>query len=364
MKLVDKKNIYIFFIITIIILYDHVILNGLEKMCFSTFFDYKLIKRPSLKCEKIENVTLKCLGMPSGHAQSITIFALLLFYYKQISFNTSILLIILVSLQRVFSEAHTVLQVLTGIIVGSLYSYIYISNHLSYKCLFYILGITFILICTIMYKIEIELYKPIPNWVDSSMISSIQKKRTSPFYLKFLYILANSVTQGRTFITWNQLEDYLDILIEKITETNIQFDGVVGIKTGGAIISDYVSKKLNIPNYKIKISREEYHCDKKPVDTFNDIYQRSILGNLGVYSVCEPIKEDIQGKNIILIDEMITTGKTMNEAITYVKNVKHTNVVLPVCISFLKNTFKHDNNYQLIHVLNGVSSVWPWGYDN
>lgn len=362
MKLVDKKNVYIFFIIAIIIIYDHIILNGIEKMCFNAFFDYKLIKRPSLRCETIENVTLKCVGMPSGHAQSITIFALLLFYYRYISFNTSILLIILISLQRVFSKAHTILQVLTGIIVGSMYSYIYISNHLSYKCLFYILGITFVIICTIMYKIEIELYKPIPNWVDTTMISSIQKKRTSPFYLKFFSILVNSLIQGRTFITWDQLEDYLDILIEKIKETNIQFDGVVGIKTGGAIISDYVSKKLNIPNYKIKISREEYHCDKKPVDTFNDIYQRNIIGNLGVYSVCESIKENIEGKNIILIDEMITTGKTMNEAITYLKNVKHANIVLPVCISFSKNRFKHDYNF--IHILNGLTAVWPWGYDN
>ena len=364
MKLVDKKNAYIFFIIAIIILYDHIILNGLEKMCFNAFFDYKLIKRPSLRCEKIENETLKCVGMPSGHAQSITIFALLLYYYGYISFNTSALLIIFVSLQRVFSTAHTILQVITGIIFGLLYTYIYISNHLSYKCLFYILGITFVLIFTITYKIEIELYKPIPKWVDNSMISSIEKKRTSPFYLKFLSILVNSVIQGRTFIRWNQLEDYLDILIEKITYTSIQFDGVVGIKTGGAIISDYVSKKLNIPNYKIKLSREEYHCDKKPVDTFNDVYQRNILGNLGVYSVCEPIKENIEGKNIILIDEMITTGKTMNEAITYLKNVKHANIILPVCISFSKNRFNHDNNYQLIHVLNGAASVWPWGYDN
>lgn len=362
MKLVDKKNVYIFFIIAIIIIYDHIILNGIEKMCFNAFFDYKLIKRPSLRCETIENVTLKCVGMPSGHAQSITIFALLFYYYRYISFNISALLIIFVSLQRVFSRAHTILQVITGIIFGLLYTYIYISNNLSYKCLFYILGITFILICIIMYKIEIELYKPIPKWVDNSMISSIQKKRTSPFYLKFLSILVNSVIQGRTFITWNQLEDYLDILIEKIKETNIQFDGVVGIKTGGAIISDYVSKKLNILNYKIKLSREEYHCDKKPVDTFNDVYQRNILGNPGVYSVCEPIKENIEGKNIILIDEMITTGKTMNEAITYLKNVKHANIILPVCISFSKNRFKY--HYDFIHVLNGAASVWPWGYDN
>jgi len=307
-------------------------------------------------------MTFRCLGMPSGHAQTITIFALLLHNYKIISFQSSILLVIIVSLQRLFVKAHTFLQVIIGILLGYIYSYIYISNNLSYNCLFYILGITFVIIFSIIYKIEVELYKPIPNWVDKSMISTIEKKRSSPFYLKFLTILTNSVIHGRTFITWSQLEDYLDILIEKIKQTNIHFDGVVGIKSGGAIISDYVSKKLNIPNYKIKLSREEYHCDKKPHDTINDIYQRKIIGNLGVYSVCEPIKQNIQGKNIILIDEMITTGKTMNEAIKYLKNVKHVNIITPVCISFSKNSFEF--NYEFIHVLNGKTAVWSWGYDN
>ena len=34
----------------------------------------------------------------------------------------------------------------------------------------------------------------------------------------------------------------LDIIIYKIQESGIKYDAVVGIKTGGAIISDYISK--------------------------------------------------------------------------------------------------------------------------
>jgi hypoxanthine phosphoribosyltransferase len=213
-----------------------------------------------------------------------------------------------------------------------------------------------------MYKIEQQLYQPIPKWIDANMVSNIQKKRNSPLYLKFASILANSVLHGHTFMTWSELEDYLDILIEKIKHTNINFDGVVGIKTGGAIISDYISKKLNIANYKIKLSRAEYNCDKKSIDTFNDIYQRNLVGNLGVYTICEGIHTDLQGKNVILIDEMVTTGKTMNEAIMYLKNDKRVNIICPTCVSFSKHRFVFD--YDLIHVLNGVTCVWPWGYDN
>ena len=348
--------------IFVIAIYDHFTLNGLEKIWFDTFFDYNDIKRPLPFCSKKENMNVKCLGMPSGHAQTTTLVTVILYKYKLISFTTCAVLITIVSLQRVIMQKHTLGQVFVGIIIGLMYSYIYISNNLSPKCILYILGISILFIFTIMLKIEQHLYTPIPKWIDPNMISSIEKKRSSPFYLKFLSILANSRLNGRTFITWVELEEYLDILIEKIKKTNIQFDGVVGIKTGGAIISDYISKKLNVANYKIKLSRKEYNCDKKPMDTFNDIYERLFIGNLGDYTVCEGIHADLQGKNIILIDEMVTTGKTMNEAISYLKNDKNVNIVCPTCISFSKHRLLFD--FDLIHVLNGGTCVWPWGYDN
>ena len=360
LKTINKN--YIIAMIFVIAIYDHFTLNGLEKMCVGACFDYNVVKRPLPLCLKKENITVKCLGMPSGHAQTITVVALLLYTYKLISFATCAFLITIVSLQRVIMEKHTCGQVLAGIIIGLFYSYIYISNQLSPTCIIYILGITILLVFTIMYKIEQHLYTPIPEWVDTNMISSIQKKRNSPLYLKFAYILANLVLHGRSFMTWTELEEYLDSLIEKIKQTHINFDGVVGIKTGGAIISDYVSKKMNIPNYKIKLSRKEYNCDKKPIDIFNDIYERLFIGNLGDYTLCEGIHTDLQGKNIILIDEMVTTGKTMDEAIMYLKNDKNVNIVCPTCVSFSKQRFLFD--FDLIHVLNGGTCVWPWGYDN
>ena len=54
-------------------------------------------------------------------------------------------------------------------------------------------------------------------------------------------------------MTNDELENYLDIIVERIRNSGKHYDAVVGIKTGGAIISDYVSLKLGLPNYKIKL---------------------------------------------------------------------------------------------------------------
>ena len=224
------------------------------------------------------------------------------------------------------------------------------------------MAITFAMIFGILYKIEKDLQKPIPNWVDKSMISNINKKKDIPFYLKIMTILSNVFLHGNCFIDWNELEQNLDKIIENIEKSNIHFDGVVGIKTGGAIISDYVSKRLNLKNYKIKLSRVEYNCDKKPIHIFNDIYQRRILGNLGKYTICEKIEENIQNQNIILIDERIQNGITMNEAIKYLNNEKNVKYIYPTCVSFSQI---YNFDYDIHYVTKYFVLVWPWGgYDN
>ena len=97
---------------------------------------------------------------------------------------------------------------------------------------------------------------------------------------------------------------------------------MIGIKTGGAIISDYISNALQIPNYKIKLTREKYKCNKKSSHVFDDIIHRSILNNHSNYTICEGIEDNLEGKNVILIDEMVYSGTTMIESIQYLKEKK------------------------------------------
>jgi len=352
----------IFIILFIIFIYHFYIHNKLEKVFFETYFNYNNIKRPLHNCDSEIYKSIKCVGLPSGHAEASTIIFSLLYFKKLISLNFCLAFIFLISIQRIIFQKHTVFQVAVGILLGFIYTQIYIINNLSIFSFLFVFTIGFIIANLTLLKIDEKLKEPIPTWVDNEMIPSMHKKLTSPYYLKISSIYANAIDVGRTYISWNELETFLDIIINKIKTTGIQFDAVVGIKTGGAIISDYVSKKLGIKNLKIKLSREEYNCDKKSIDTINDVFQKQVLNNNGKYSICEGIEDNLTGKNIILIDEMVSSGTTMLESINYLKNKKHVNIIYPTCISLSKKRYKKD--VYINSVIPIFVFVWPWGYDN
>ena len=110
------------------------------------------------------------------------------------------------------------------------------------------------------------------------------------------------------------------------------------------------------------MSKSEYNCDKKSKDAINDVIQRQLLNHYGKYTICEGINKNLEGKNIILIDEMVSSGTTMVESIQYLKNEKQVNNIYPACISLSKKRYK--KQIPIHYILPNLVFVWPWGYDN
>ena len=349
-------------IIILFSLYNYLIHNNLEKNFSQIYFDYNDVKRPLSNCSSQICPPLGCIGMPSGHAETSSLFFFLLYFYKFIPLWICLLSIFIISLQRITSHMHTLIQVIVGATLGFLYASIYKKFNLSLLGFLIIFFVGFILVLLSIFKIDKEVFGPIPNWVNKSMYDSIKKKQTSPFYIKIGSIYANTLVQNRTFISWNNLEGYLDKLIDRINKSEIKYDAVVGIKTGGAIISDYISLKLGLPNYKIKLAREEYKCDKQPSDIIDNMIKKNLLYKQGEFTICEGIEDNLEGKNIILIDELVSSGQTMEESYNYIKEEKYANIIYPACISFFK--YKYNGSLHINYILNGTVMIWPWGYDN
>jgi hypoxanthine phosphoribosyltransferase len=356
---IDNINIIIF--IFIVCLYQYFIQNGLEKLFCQYYLNYD-VKRPLKICQNTIYTSLSCIGMPSGHAEVSTIFFSLLYIYKFISLPLCILFIFIISIQRVISSMHTIGQVVAGIILGLFYSQIYAKTNMSVFSFLFVLMIGLILVILIINKINSKIENPIPEWVDPLMLPSIKKKMETPYYVKIFSLYINANTQEVTFVSWKDVEICLDKIIERIKASNINYDCVVGIKTGGAIISDYISKKLNIKNYKVKLTRSDYNCNKTSNSFIYDSIQKFILKNYGEYDVCEGIDENLSGKNVILIDESIVFGITMISTIKYLRDEKKVNVIFPASISLDRKHYK--GNEYINYMIPKVVSVWPWGYDN
>ena len=129
--------------------YHYLIQNGIEKTFASTIFPYEFVKRPSESCNVDDNygglVSLRCVGLPSGHAETATIFSLLLWFNKIIPLWFAILFILVVSVQRVISWRHTPFQVIAGIVFGTLYSLLYAKLKLSLLSFFIVFCIGIVL---------------------------------------------------------------------------------------------------------------------------------------------------------------------------------------------------------------------------
>jgi hypoxanthine phosphoribosyltransferase len=298
--------------------------------------------------------------MPSGHAETITIICTLLYNYKYINLDTCIFIILVISLQRVISQKHTITQVLFGNIIGLLYSLLYVKlSHNLFIGIFTVILLGFLLLLLILIDIDLKVHEPVPKWIDKNIIPIIEKKQNISIVHKIISLYNNCIDQNTIlYISWKKLEDYLDILITKIKETNIKFDAVVGIKSGGAIISDYVSKKLGLLNYKIKIKNNSNDNSF----LFHNV-KKNILKNYGNNIIIEGIDDDLLNKNIILLDENVDSGMTMYSAIKYLKS-KKINIVKPYCICYLNKTHKKFDKYKIDYVTNDEIIIWPWGYDN
>ena len=357
-----KHNIYIIFLIIIIFLYHMHIQHKIEKIFSQTYFPYTNVKRPLEMCNNNIVKAVNCLGMPSGHAETSTIVSCLLYYYNFIPLWLTIIFIFIFSSQRVISNWHTIHQVTVGIILGFLYSCIYYYFNLSIYSFLIVISIGLILSILIIHKIDKEVYGPIPEWVDPVMIPSIKKKQNCNYYIKILNLYVCGFYENKVFINWYDLEKYLDIIVNKIKNTHLHFDAVVGLKTGGAIISDYVSNKLNLINYKLKLLKKIYNCNKKSVSVEMDMIYTYIFKENSNFSVCEGIEDNLKGKNIILIDESIASGNTIEHSINYLINDKKVNLVYPICISLYKSVY--EKNIDVDYVMNKQIAIWPWGYDN
>lgn len=343
----------IYLLIIFIVIIHYVFTNIYEKALFQLQFNNsQKTQRPQLSCEK--KTQLNCQGMPSGHAEIVTIVSILLYKYYLLNPFILSIIIVIVSLQRIIYKKHTVFQILIGLIFGTIYGLIYNDKLIIYIC--WIFPLIYVLI--IVSILENKLREKTPSWIKPDLYSILAKKIDNiSLFDKMKCVLILSIASDYSlYCSWNELEKHLDKLILMLGNTS-NYDIVIGIKSGGAIISNYISMKLNLPNYYMKIAMT---CEKTFNESVYEFLGKYIFKNkIKKYLVCENVPVDVTNKNILLVDESVGSGNTIKTCKKYLLEKGAKNVTL-ACIENMGIS----NIDELIIASNDHYIVWPWGYDN
>lgn len=331
----------------ILLLIHYFITNVFEKMFVQQYIAEK--KRPDSE----EDRSVSSLGMPSGHVETTTILCCILVYYNVISIQVAIFIIIVMALQRVLSKRHTPEQTIIGFFMGLLYSAIYISTDVSFYSIAILFVINLILIAFIEAKVVSKM-KNVPEWVDKDLLTTIEKKQNDKI-TNFAEIALTPIHHDRIFYyTYKDLEGDLDIFIERIKSQEI--DCIVGIKTGGAILASYIAKKMNKPYYFIRPQNKKFMCNKGDFSLVpRTIIYETNQNDKNDMEMCEIISDNIQNQNILLIDDTIGSGSTMNAGIDYLYTEKGVRKV---------SSYIFRKNSKFNSVIDDTIHLWSWGFDS
>jgi uncharacterized protein len=106
-------------------------------------------------------------------------------------------------------------------------------------------------------------------------------------------------------ISWNQIDKYCDKITNDIKKAKISFDIIVSVGRGGMIPARILSDRLNI-----------YDIQLFPIRLYKTVNQRNNKPTMGNLSV------DIQGKNILLVDDILDSGVSIESTINYMNSKK------------------------------------------
>ena len=149
------------------------------------------------------------------------------------------------------------------------------------------------------------------------------------------------------FVSWQQMHRLCFELSRKIKESDREFDTIVSISRGGHIPSRMLSDFLGLPIFSVTIqSYKEFKQGKL-----------EITQKLGMF---------LEGQNVLVVDEIADSGKTLERAIGYLTKLRATSVATAVvCVKPQSNPkpdfFGSVSSYWVIfpyEVRETITSVW------
>lgn len=129
------------------------------------------------------------------------------------------------------------------------------------------------------------------------------------------------------YISWPEYGNLAEALAEKVRSKGRKYDLVIGVARGGMpvamVVSDHLGVKIDFVNVK----------------SYNGIAQR------GVPKIYSTVTEDIGGKNVLIVDDLVDQGDTMETVKQHLG--EHRPKLLETAVLFKKPWSKIEPDYYL-----------------
>lgn len=200
----------------------------------------------------------------------------------------------------------------------------------------------------------------IPGWFDSSLIEIYNKKRDRSRMRKrdrtldgilrqLLKCVPSEISHVNTKKhSWNDIESMIQKVCTVIKEDSYAPSLVIGIKSGGAFIANYVAMCLEVND--IDYIRISHYSEKS----------RSVARSLTQVNKNAVISEKntlpVAGRSILLVDDQAATGSSLIVAKDYLLS-QGANEVRTMCL------FSKKKELVDYRAKRGLAVYFPWGKD-
>lgn len=138
-------------------------------------------------------------------------------------------------------------------------------------------------------------------------------------------------------ITFREVFDLSHEISEQITQSSLSFDIVVGISRGGVTPARLLCDFLNIENLT-SLQIRHYSKGAQQMDEA---------------TITDPVDVDIEGKNVLIADDVNDTGKTFDEAVEHVRSLNP--AVVKTAVIHEKETSAFDADF-----VGKPQEEWKW----